>query len=257
MTSFTEKARRASTPAELARILGDAPGVMLSASVPYRRTFPPDLQRNERARRFARNEHYLKTMQPQRVRSSVVQLARAIWMRGARLVFGAHPAISPLLLLAARDMSVAEGSVVIFQSAWFEEQIPKSTLALADWHCGVPVLTPRVAKNAELTGEQASLLRMRELMLSVPGLVGAVFIGGMEGVEEEARMFRHRHPDLPCYALASTGSAARDLLQDVPDAYRGRLTDHKALLTSRSYSLVAKLIAEDLGLMPPVPRDRP
>jgi hypothetical protein len=58
---------------------------------------------------------------------------------------------------------------------------------------------------------------MRETMFASPGLVGAVFVGGMDGIEKEARLFKAKHPILPTYSVASVGGAARDLL-DKPTA---------------------------------------
>lgn len=246
MSAFFRLARRVGRPQDLARGLRPMPAVLLSASVPYARPAVGGADATVRAR----DAVYLETMQPQRVRSAVVQLARTFWKRRARLVFGAHPAISPMLLQAARHCDAGPGSLLVFQSAWFEDTIPESTLVLADWTCGVPLLTPRAAGTTAEQGRDASLLLMRELMVQVPRLVAAVFVGGMAGVEAEAALFRRRHPGLPCYALASTGSAAGILYRQAPGAYCGGLADRKLLLEQRSYALVAKLIADDIGLEP-------
>jgi hypothetical protein len=39
----------------------------------------------------------------------------------------------------------------------------------------------------------------------------AFFIGGMDGVEREFEMFRHLHPGVPMFPIASTGAAAARL----------------------------------------------
>jgi hypothetical protein len=40
----------------------------------------------------------------------------------------------------------------------------------------------------------------------------AVFIGGMEGLFEEVELFKKLHPGAPIIPVASTGGAAKDLL---------------------------------------------
>lgn len=55
-----------------------------------------------------------------------------------------------------------------------------------------------------------SLRRMREAMLSRSELSAAVFIGGMEGVQE-FELFRQHHPDAPVVPVAAPGGAAREI----------------------------------------------
>ena len=242
--------------AQLADKLSAAPALLLSASVPYRRAVPKGLKPAERERFELRNQHYLETTQPARIRSAVVELTRAALMRGVRLVFGAHPAISPMVLSAARDAGAPELSVVVFQSGIYEDEIPASTLELADWQAGKLFITQVCeGRNAEET-KARSLAFMREMMVSVPGLRAAVFVGGMDGVEEEAQLFHRAHDGARRYALASTGSAALDLFERDRAAFSGSLRDARPLAVSRSYALVAKHILDDLGLAMPGKADR-
>lgn len=244
---------RAAAPASSAKRLADArPAILLSASVPYDRR---GVSRQPAGGSRATSPVYLETMQPARIRSAVLALTRAALRRGARLVFGAHPAISPMVLSAARDAHAPRGSIVIFQSRFFRADVPASTLDLASWEAGVLVWTeaapgPRGAGAVPEAEQRArSLTRMRRQMVSFPGLRGAIFVGGMEGVEEEAELFRQQNERLPRYALASTGSAALKIwMQSQGRDFMGGLNDRAVLTDVRSYSVVAKRILDDLRI---------
>lgn len=116
-----------------------------------------------------------------------------------RLVFGGHPAISPLVHLAAERLGSAD-HVYIYQSQFFKSIIPRSSLMFRHL-----VWTPAGADRT------SSLLRMRDQMITSESFQAGVFIGGMEGVEEEFTIFRHLHPNAIILAVASTGAAARIL----------------------------------------------
>jgi SLOG cluster3 family len=245
----TNSHTRVASETDVREKLADAPTIFLSASVPYERGLSGKPGASERKSLQTRNKHYLDNAEPARVRSAVIALTRATLMRNARLVFGAHPSISPMVLAAARDVQAPKGSVLIFQSDYFEGSLPNSTLELASWESGLLILTraDRPQKNQSDDDRRAnSLKRMRELMVSVPGLRACVFVGGMEGVPAEAGIVRERHPKLPLYALASTGSGARDLWEEDPKRYSGNRTEAAKLLGSASYSVVANRILDDV-----------
>lgn len=73
--------------------------------------------------------------------------------------------------------------------------------------------------DAVQNDREASLLRMREAMLAEPFIAG-IFIGGMEGVEDEYRMFLNLQPGIPAFPIASTGAAAGKLFAASPDLKR-------------------------------------
>jgi hypothetical protein len=245
----TDSYARITSETDVRKMLADTPTLFLSASVPYERSLSKDLSASDRKSSKKLNRHYLDITEPARVRSAVVAITRATLMRNARLAFGAHPSISPTVLAAARDVHAPKGSVLIFQSEYFEESLPSSTLALASWESGLLLLTraERSQKNqSEDERRSKSLKRMRELMVSVPGLCASVFVGGMEGVTAEADTVYRRHPQLPLYSLASTGSAARDLWEVDPKRYSGRQPEVAKMLGSPSYSVVARRILDDV-----------
>ena len=92
---------------------------------------------------------------------------------------------------------------MLYQSAYFQDRFPDDNRRFSN-----VVLVEPVADDRD-----ASLLRMREAMLSRSDLVGAVFIGGMEGVEIEYELFRRFHPNATALPVASPGGAARRLAE--------------------------------------------
>jgi hypothetical protein len=174
------------------------------------------------------------------------------------LVYGGHPAITPLVnqvaervahqsaALAGRQEGPAPPppKIMTFQSSlYLDPSLTKEEVVVTPE--GIAI-TPAHEQNGSLANStggwrNASLLRMRYEMLGTPGarpvhLLGnyastfgiarkgflqtdefsaAVFIGGMEGVEREFRIFRSFHPNTPAYPISSTGSVCADLLGEV------------------------------------------
>lgn len=124
---------------------------------------------------------------------------------GRRLiVWGGHPAITPMIWAVCEDLGVnyAE-AVVLYQSMYFEEDYPEENRRFKN-----VVYTSAISNDRE-----ASLIEMRRTMLSRGDLKAAVFIGGMNGVEEEYRMFHDFHPEARSLLVGSCGGAALRLGQ--------------------------------------------
>ena len=81
---------------------------------------------------------------------------------------------------------------------------------------------------------------MREEMISSFDFCGAIFIGGMEGIFEESKIFRKFHKECPQIAIGSTGGAAEMLL----DETRGTWDDktYNILLNERRYRRIFRLL---------------
>jgi hypothetical protein len=139
---------------------------------------------------------------PLAVREAVLALA-AVWLPHGELVFGGHPAISPLVEHAARSLGYLD-RVYIYQSREFEAIIPPAAMAIPNFRW-----TPAGASEA------ASLTQMRRDMIGSAGnpwtFEAAVFIGGMEGVEEEFQIIQAEHPRAALIPIGSTGAAAYQL----------------------------------------------
>ena len=179
----------------------------------------------------SRNRAYFDTADVMAIRDAVRALTMVIVEQDIQLVFGGHPAITPMIRLQIAQTGVPVGSrVVVFQSRFFEPRFPSDNNAFE-----------RVEVVDAVAGDRtASLLRMREEMLTGPfGL--ALFIGGMEGVEDEYAMFAQLHPGLPAFPIASTGAAAKKLFEASPDLQR----DHPELRDELSYlTLMRDLLAK-------------
>jgi hypothetical protein len=119
-------------------------------------------------------------------------------VRERLLVFGGHPAISPLIEHAATCLDAVD-NVRIYQSRYFKRVIPK--VAKRFKHL---VWTPAVRRD-----RNASLTRMRTEMITSERFASAVFIGGMDGLNEEWGLFKTHQPHAPAYPIASTEGAAR------------------------------------------------
>jgi hypothetical protein len=214
--------------------------IFLSASEPYMRADPADRKLNE---------EYVRTARPHNILDAVSYLCRLAFTHDLNLVFGAHPAISPMVLDMARRFAESsdpgEPRVMIFQSDFFREKIPVATRKLADSDLGILLWT------REHGDRPGSLTHMRRVMVSWPSLIAGVFVGGMEGCEEEAALFTQRWQGdqrRHCYAIGSTGSAAARLLRRDPHRFCGERADAEALQGMRSYPVLMERIAEDLGL---------
>jgi hypothetical protein len=75
---------------------------------------------------------------------------------------------------------------------------------------------------------------MREQMLQHAFDAG-VFIGGMDGVEEEFQLFRTRHPTALVLPVASTGAAARILF----DQHRHDFDADLAVMLEHEYAYMS------------------
>lgn len=216
------------------------PALFLSASVPYERK--GELSEAQREENLA----FVARSRPDRIRDAVAELCRQAFARDLILLFGGHPAISPLVLEAA-DRFAPEGTgkrVVIFQSEHFREVIPHASLELANRERGLLLWTEKREDRP------ASLTLMRQAMVHAPNLRGAIFIGGMEGLYEEARLFDAAHPELPIVALGSTGSAAEILLREGTEGvparrFAGRDLDRDELQRSDLYPIVLRHVLSD------------
>jgi hypothetical protein len=195
--------------------MNDAVGsrVFLSASVPLP----------------SRNPVYFDTADVIAIRDAVRALTMVVVEQQVQLVFGGHPAITPMIRLQIAQTGTPVGErVVMFQSRYFAREFPQDNAAFEHVELVDAVQNDR----------PASLQRMRQAMLAKPFIVG-LFIGGMEGVEEEYAMFLNLQPSAPAFPIASTGAAAAKLFERNAALQR----EHPELRDELSYlSLMRDLI---------------
>jgi len=176
--------------------------VLLSASVPYP----------------GRNELYLKTANVIAIKSSIKALAQ-IFVPRSNIVFGSHPAITPLLYNMLRQMPEEfHTRIKPYVSRVFEGNFPPDLGKFID------------IKYTENVGGDLDQSKdfLRQCMIRETDFDAAIFIGGMDGVEEEYDLFKSVHSDAPTYLIASTGGAALEL-------YNKYEIQRKDLLTQRTY----------------------
>jgi len=162
--------------------------IFLSASVPL-----PD-----------RHPRFRETVDVTAIKDAVRSLAIACSGKHT-LVFGGHPAITPLIRQQMEDMgsNVSEG-FIIYQSLFFERQFIPDLEKFERI-----VYTQQVEDSLE-----KSLLHMRQEMLSSRKFDAAFFIGGMEGILVEYVLFHDKWPSAKIFPIASTGAGARILFNE-------------------------------------------
>lgn len=147
---------------------------------------------------------YHETANPFLIQCAVRELIIAI-IRRYTIVWGGHPAITPMIWSICEDMGVDYSQfVVLYQSRFFADVFPKENMYFQN-----VVFTDAVPND-----RAASLLVMRKKMLSHADLSAAVFIGGMDGVEAEHELFRRFHPAAKVLPVPSPGGAALNLARD-------------------------------------------
>lgn len=182
--------------------------IFLSASIPL-----PD-----------RHPQYYNTADIIAIRDSVIALATVV-LPEHKIIWGGHPSITPLIyyvmertvinnmeredwglqfsneekeLISSRLKSNIQNHVSLYQSLYFKGLFPSEN----DRFNNV-VLT-------ENAGDiHSSIQLMRQKMLTENDFSAAVFIGGMDGIEVEFKMFRENHPDALILPIASTGAATK------------------------------------------------
>ena len=159
--------------------------IFLSASVPD----------PKRAPRFAESSDSVAITSA--VRALVhVTLGRRV------LVWGGHPAITPMIRVVAEEMGVDYGKwVKLYQSLFFKDQFPEDNEAFKN-----VVYTENINNDIG-----KSLLRMRERMFSENDFKSAIFIGGMGGIIDEFNLFQKYQPGKNIIPIVSTGGATLEV----------------------------------------------
>jgi len=119
-----------------------------------------------------------------------------------RLIWGGHPAITPMILVMSEGMGVDYAEwVTLYQSEFFKDEFPEDNERFRN-----VVLTERLMDDRD-----ASLQLMRERMFKENEFAAAVFIGGMGGIVAEYEMFTQLQPSAKVIPVTSTGGASLDV----------------------------------------------
>jgi hypothetical protein len=226
---------------------------------------------------------------PTEVEEAVISVARAVFARQGRLLFGGHPSISPLVSSVAGEYYAADPQryirrVISFQSEHFRSldgTTPAETWTMERMGWSTVEWTPAVKLDG-LNDVAASLRLMREWMLVGPSTPvdvirrdelqppkAMIAVGGMEGVRDEAALFLQQRlkwnvsPLPSIYAFASCGGAAARLLEPArkwPERlWQGKPLDSEALaiLSQPSASVIGIEEEWRRTTSPTLPKDLP
>lgn len=131
----------------------------------------------------------------------------------ARLIWGGHPAITTIIHHTIGRMSAdLRDQLTLYQSDYFKAVFPKEHRFFTD-----------VKTIAETPDKKVSITNMRHRMIEENDFKAAIFIGGMKGVEKEYEIFRNAHPEALLLPVASTGAAARNIYNQMPERHDNRL----------------------------------
>jgi hypothetical protein len=181
---------------------------------------------------------------PLDITDAVAAFARSVLTMGGTLVTAAHPTVAPLLLYVSREFPSKidqPPAVIVYQSRLFEDVLSEETYELA--RGGFAELRWTAAHPGESTSpdnRDQSLQQMREEMLRETSPVAAIFIGGMEGIVDEHRLFGGIFPTAPRYALTMPGGEAASLVQSSPPALISTLD------STLSYPTIAWQVVQDV-----------
>ena len=160
-----------------------APAIFLSASVPQEGRLGSD------------------DYDPFLIKEAVSALIEVVLGRYL-LVWGGQPAITPMIWEAAKRYDVCYREVVtLYQSAYFKGDYPEENIEFRNF----------VETEATPDDLQASLAHMRRTMLSKHDYKAAIFVGGMEGVAEEYKLFSQLNPEALLLPVPSPGGYSRVL----------------------------------------------
>lgn len=226
-----------SLPADL-----DLKTIFLSASFPSRDQSPQDYATADAAE----------------ISQAILAIARAVISCNGRLVFGGHPTVTPLILTVAKEYLYQGTSshhdydppVTAYQSEVFRGYVSQSISDLFNWHLGRlrwiegdPSETPAFTESGKLVPGSASrsLLRMRRVMIREANPAAAFFVGGMEGIKEEALLCQEIRPDCQLFFLGGPGGASRRLAAEPQKGLKKRFLEFQDdLMSSRSYPALAQ-----------------
>lgn len=160
--------------------------IFLSASIPV-----PD-----------RGEYHL-TADPYLIQYAVRELVITVLGR-QKLVWGGHPAITPMIWAACEDLGVSYAqNVTLYQSIYFQHFFPKDNTNFEN-----VIYTDDVEQDRE-----KSLSEMRRRMFTDVEYSAAVFIGGMDGILTEFELLSTHQPGCRILAIGAPGGASRTLAQ--------------------------------------------
>ena len=145
-----------------------------------------------------RDPKYIETADIIAIRDAVIALTTVV-LPHHRIIWGGHPSITPLIYYVMNKLEMnIQNHVKMYQSLWFEDKFLEDNNKFQNI-----VFTPK------LESIPSSIQQMREKMFAENDFYAAVFIGGMDGIIDEYKMFIDYHPNALLLPIASTGAGAK------------------------------------------------
>ncbi|WP_153066498.1 MULTISPECIES: hypothetical protein [Xanthomonas] len=145
--------------------------------------------------------NFYEDSDPFLIQVAVRELVTSI-IRYHTLIWGGHPSVTPMIWSVCQDLGVNYSeSVRLYQSIFFEDDFPKENEKFDN-----VIYVDRVGDDMT-----ASLAEMRTRMLTDQSFGAGVFIGGMDGIEQEYSLFREHNADAKRIILTAPGGAAQQL----------------------------------------------
>lgn len=145
-----------------------------------------------------RDPKYIETADIIAIRDAVIALATVV-LPHHRIIWGGHPSITPLIYFVMEKMGLnIQEHVSLYQSRFFEHLFLKDNNKFEN-----------VMHTENLGDIHSSIQHMRLRMFLENNFAAGIFIGGMDGIEVEYKMFKEHHPEALILPIASTGAATK------------------------------------------------
>lgn len=200
-------------------------------------------------------KHWTEPSQDRAILEFVALLSGLAFKYKAKLVHGAHPAFTPVILRQAELQGVSAEAVTICMSNLWARDLPESERARFQRESDF-IVVQEVGDGgpADADTRNASLTAMRRVM--IPKMTALVAIGGMRhagtglnpGVAEEIALAQENR--LPCFIVGGFGGEAAHWARAYdPCSLQNGLTPeaNHELLTSNNVAACAGLIFDHLA----------
>jgi hypothetical protein len=145
-----------------------------------------------------RDPKYYQTADVIAIRDAVIALTTTVLPKN-KLVWGGHPSITPLIYYVMERLNLnIQEHVTLYQTKFFEHLFPEDNNKFEN-----------VILTENTHDKDSSMLVMRNRMFSEHYFAAGIFIGGMEGIEDEFKLFGKFQPHALLLPIASTGAATR------------------------------------------------
>lgn len=156
-----------------------------------------------------RDAKYFETADIVAIRDTIIALTTVV-LPEHRIIWGGHPSITPLIYYVMEKLGLnIQEHVKIYQSLWFEHLFPEDNNKFEN-----------IVFTKKLNDIPSSIHLMRERMLTENEYSAAVFVGGMNGIEDEFKMFVEKHPHALLLPIASTGGATKIVYDNLPNDFK-------------------------------------